>query len=152
MLLAVIVMVAAFFFFRTYTYYRQLAATLAQTDRDVRFLARQQQEMEKKARILTRVKSFVQHAQAVGLDKQRWETYEVEIKEQVTFPEAREILSQTGNAGSFYFLPVYLRMTKDSPEGKNSPPGTKEGSRDASGEKKGDVSMDLKGTFLVHRP
>ncbi|MBW2095135.1 MAG: hypothetical protein JRI80_09620 [Deltaproteobacteria bacterium] len=148
--LAIIVVVAAFLFFGTYGRAQRLHARLAQADRDLRLLSKQQKEMEAKARILARTRSFVQRAQALGLEKERWDTYEVEIKEPVSFPEAREILSQTGNAGSYYFIPLYIHMTRDPSQmkGVSGPEKTAQGN-DASGLKKGDVFMDLKGTFLV---
>jgi len=148
--LAVILVVAAFLFFRTYGRFQRLHAGLVQADRDLRVLSRQQKEMEAKVRILAREKSFVQKAQALGLVKERWDTYEVELKEPVSFPEAREILAQTGNAGSYYFIPVYLHMSTDLSrmEGGSGAEKRPQGNN-ASGPKKGDVLMDLKGTFLV---
>jgi hypothetical protein len=148
--LAVIVVAAAFLFFRTYGRYQWLHATLTHADRELRLLSRQQKEMEGKARILAKTRSFVERAQALGLEKDRWDTYEVEIKEPVTFPEAREILSQTGSAGSYYFIPLYLHINTDLTQMKEvSGSGKTPQASDASGPKKGDVFMDLKGTFLV---
>jgi hypothetical protein len=148
--LAIILVVAAFLFFGTYNYYLRLHTTLTQVDRELRFLSRQQKEIESKARILARARPFVERARALGLEKNRWDTYEVEIKEPVTFPEAREILSQAGSTGSYYFAPAYLHMTRDPAEMKETlRSGEKAQENGASGEKKGDVLMDLKGTFLV---
>lgn len=148
--LAVILVATAFLFFRTYGRYQWLHATLTQADRELRVLSMQRKEMEAKARILAKTRSFVKRAQALGLEKNRWDTYEVEIKEPVTFPEAREILSQTGSAGSYYFIPLYLHMNTDLSQMKEAAgSGKTPQSSDASGTKKGDVFMDLKGTFLV---
>jgi len=148
--LAVIVVVAAFLFMGTYSRYQRLHATLGQADRELRILSRQQAELQAKNRILARTRSFVERAKSLGLERNRWDTYEVEIKEPVTFPEAREILSQTGSGGSYYFIPRYLHMTKDLSQMKEGAGSAKTAKPDdASGPKKGDVLMDLKGSFLV---
>lgn len=149
-LLAVILVVAAFLFFSTYGRFQRLHAGLVQDERALRLLSRQQKEMQAKARILARERSFVQKAQALGLVKERWDTYEVELKEPVSFPEAGEILAQTGSAGSYYFIPFYLHMSTNLSRMKGGSGAEKTPrANNASGPKKGDVLMDLKGTFLV---
>lgn len=148
--LAIILVVAAFLFFGSYGRYHQLHARLTRSERELRQLSRHQREIEAKARILEKAKAFVNRARALGLVRERWDRYEVEMKEPVTFVEAGKILSQTGSAGSYYFIPVSLRMTRKLSDKKEARSGLKsEGANTASGDKNGDLFMDLKGTFLV---
>jgi hypothetical protein len=149
-IVAVLFAVATYLFLGSLGRYRQLNARLHQSERDLRILVRQRQEAEKKSHILSKTKAFLEKAHALGFDKTRWDTYEVEIKDSVTFSDARQVLEQTGSSGPYYFIPVYLHMTRTLP-GMKTPQGAGKirQSEDASGEKKGDLMIDLKGTFLV---
>jgi hypothetical protein len=149
-IVAALFVATACFFLNSLGRYRQLNARLRHSERDLRILVRQRQEAEKKSQILAKTKAFLEKAHALGFDKTRWDTYEVEIKEGVSFSEAREMIAQTGSAGPYYFIPVYLHMTRNLP-GMEAPPGAEKSrqSDDGSGEKNGDLMLDLKGTFLV---
>ncbi len=149
-IVAALFVATSYFFLGSLGRYRQLNARLRQSERELRVLVRQRQEAEKKSHILSKTKSFLEKAHALGLNKSRWDTYEVEKREAVTFSEVREILAQTGSSGPYYFIPVYLHMSRNPP-GMKAPPGAEKGKQreDVTATKEGDLMLDLKGTFLV---
>jgi hypothetical protein len=148
--LAVALAATAYFFLGTFAKYLQLRAEFGSSQKTFKLLQMRERELDRKRRILARVKSFVDKARALGLEKYRWDTYEVEIKEPVTFEKAAEILNQTVNTGSYYFKPVYLHITKDlkaAGETDNAENPPKSGMMAASGN--GDIYLNLKGSFLA---
>ena len=124
---------------------------LGQAVRQVRLLKHHEREQAKNRRILSRVERFVARAKALGLERKYWEDYEVNIDEALSFPEARRILSQTSNTGSYYFMPIALNIKKDSPSGSGPGPMAGPPNTNNSKEKKGDISFILKGKFVVRQ-
>lgn len=106
--------------------------------------------MERKERIMVKVNNFINRAKSLGLEKERWAFYDINIEEPVSFSEAEKILSQTINSSAYYFKPVTLHVkTKIEPD-KNAriykSPST---SADSPETKKADILLTLRGAFLV---
>jgi len=119
-------------------------------------IKRIKKEVARQQRILARVRAFVEKAEAFGLVKDRWDRYDVEIQESITFPELRQILEQTVSKASYYFEPSSLYISKAKPEsarGEPVEPGKKK--RVPSGgtteKQKADLFLKLRGYFLVRR-
>jgi hypothetical protein len=125
---------------------------LNNTTRELQLLKQLRSEQDRKSRILGRVRYFVERAKELGLERQTWDYYEVGIEEPVSFPEAREILSQTQNTGLYYFNPVTLNMRKDLGS-KTGPKAQKHPSISADSEesKEGDIFLGIKGTFVLRQ-
>ena len=122
------------------------------TARELRLLKQHHSEQARKSRILGRVKHFVERAKALGLERHNWDYYEVVVEEPVSFPQAREILSQTLHTGFYYFRPITLNMRKDL--GSEIKPGAqKQASISADSEEtgKGDIFLGLRGTFVLRQ-
>jgi hypothetical protein len=109
------------------------ADTLKQRHRQ---LIRRKPDVEK-------LRRFVEHAEAVGLVKDRWAYYPITIDEAVTFSTAEEVLNQTAPSGAYYFKPSLLHMKKNVE--KND---ADRGDTDGTGK---DILLTLKGSFVVRQ-
>jgi len=120
--------------------------------RQVRLLKQHKREQARKGRILAKVRRFVDQARALGVEGDRWSYYGVNIDEPVLFPESGKILSQTVNTGSYYFKPVALHIKKIlDPETGTGMPKPSSVSADSRETKEGDISLSLRGTFVVRQ-
>ncbi len=106
--------------------------------------------MERKERILERINNFVDKARSLGLERERWAFYDVNIQEPITFPEVEKILAQTANSSSYYFKPLTLhvktKIKSDNGAKQKKPPST---SADSPETKEGDILLTLRGAFVV---
>jgi hypothetical protein len=104
-------------------------------------LKQQKTDVDRKRRILSRVGNFINKGVSLGLEKNKWAVYDVNIEEPFTFPELEHLLGQCTNSSSYYFKPAKFHV-KLPP---SHPP-------DSPSNKGGDMLLTLKGTFLVrHR-
>jgi hypothetical protein len=149
-ILAAVLLATGYFFLGTFGKYLQLRAEFRSSQKTLKLLKAREREIDLKRRILVRVKSFVDKAQTLGLERWRWDTYEVDIKEPVTFAEAADILNQTVNTKGYFFKPVHLHIAKDLKAGGETDHGEnslKSKMPQASGT--GDIYLNLKGSFLA---
>ena len=119
--------------------------------RRIRLAKQQKRELARRKRIIKKEHDIVDRAQVLGIVRDNWDYYNVDIEEPVSYQEAEEILSQTVNTGSYYFKPGTLKIKKDIPHeagNKEEPPSH---SADSRGTKEGDIFLTLKGTFAVRR-
>jgi len=107
-------------------------------------------KIERKRRILHRVKKFIDKADALGLEESRWATYEVNIAQGITFFEMEQILNQCVNTSSYYYRPVSLHI-KTNGESDNNEIEEKPDSKsvESSEDQVGDVLLTLNGAFVV---
>ncbi len=107
-------------------------------------------QLERKRRILSRVKKFVDKADALGLEESRWATYEVNIAQGIAFFEMEQIVNQCVNTPSYYFRPVSLHI-KTNGESDNNEISGKPGLKSAEfpEDQVGDVILTLNGAFVV---
>jgi hypothetical protein len=113
-------------------------------------LNRQQNKRKQKMHTVLRINRFVNNIKSLGLEKEKWAVYHVEIQDAVTFTEIKKILMQCSNAAFRYFKPVsfhmkYLKATENKGEMGN----TRKISEMALKNKTGDILMTLKGAFVV---
>ena len=107
-------------------------------------------QLERKRRILSRVKKFIDKADALGLEESRWATYEVNIAQGIAFFEMEQIVNQCVNTPSYYFRPVSLHIKTNDESDNNEisgKPGLK--SDEFSEDQVGDVILTLNGAFVV---
>ncbi|MEA3436996.1 MAG: hypothetical protein U9R43_11065 [Thermodesulfobacteriota bacterium] len=106
--------------------------------------------LEQKRRVLSRVKKFVDTADALGLAESRWATYEVNIAQGIAFFEMEQIVNQCVNTPSYYFRPVSLHIKTNGESDNNEisgKPGLK--STEISEDQVGDIILTLNGAFVV---
>ena len=102
---------------------------------------RQYSEALRKARIYNRIQRFLHTAKLLGLEKDKWHSYEVMVKEPMSFSEVREILEQCASKEGLFFEPMYLSINKKKREEEE------EGSPQRGNG--GDLFFEMKGRFLV---
>ena len=107
-------------------------------------------QLERKRRILLRVKNFIDKADALGLEENRWATYEVNIAQGIAFFEMEQIVNQCINTPSYYFSPVSLHIKTNGKSDNNEMSGKTDLKPDESLEDQvGDVILTLNGAFVV---
>lgn len=140
---------AAFHYFHTaYQQYSIEKETLKAITVRHRLMQQQQQENQRKQRVVARVNRFSDQAEHMGLRRDRWSSYDVSIAEPMRYPEIRQILNQCTHAGIYYFKPVLFQMTAAAPTDGSRPPKTVP-SGDSEETKQQDAFVSLKGTFIV---
>lgn len=124
-------------------------------ERRVRLLKQQKREAQRKWRILTRVNTFVDKASSLGLVGKKWDTYDVNIQEPVTFFEMEQILNQCLNSPSYYFKPIALHANispeSDGHESDEKIEKKTSSSADSPERKEGDLMLTLRGAFIVRQ-
>ncbi|RLB20328.1 MAG: hypothetical protein DRG73_10380 [Deltaproteobacteria bacterium] len=148
--LAIFFVTTAYFFLGSYNTYILNKEKLKVLTRQVRLLKERQREIERKRRIMVKVNNFINRSRSLGLEKDKWASYDVNIQEPVSFQEAEKILRQTTNSPSYYFKPVTLhvktKIESDKKSKQNKPPST---SADSLETKEGDILLTLRGAFVV---
>ncbi len=110
----------------------------------------QKKELERKTRILTRIRRFVEKAQQVGLEKSKWAFYDVNIEEPVSYTQLDQILGQCVNTESFYFKPAYFHAALLSEKDKQKiSHDSSTDSADSHSTGRSDLMLSLKGTFII---
>jgi len=142
--------ISAYFFLTAYNRYILNREKFKVLTKQIRLLKQQQREMKRKESIMVRVNNLINRARSLGLEKERWAFYDVNIEEPVSFPDAEKILTQTANSSSYYFKPVTLHVkTKTESDEKAKTPKPPSTSADSPETKKGDILLTLRGCFLV---
>jgi len=143
--------VAAQFFTAAFNRHSQNEQNLESLDRQIRLLEQNKREQAQKRRTLAHAKKFINRAKAFGLERHKWEHYDVNIEESVYFHEAMRILTQTANSESCYFNPISLNIKK----GEGADPTVSGQAQTTAGsendKKGGDLLLSLKGTFVVRQ-
>ena len=148
--LAVFFFIAAHFFLKAYNSYILNEEKITALNRQVKFLFEQQRERERTERIMVRVNRFINRARSLGLEKDKWAYYDVNIQEPVSFQEAGKILQQTSNSSSYYFKPVILHVSTNIEPDKNTIQKKPSSiSADSPETREGDILLTLRGGFLV---
>jgi len=119
--------------------------------RRIRLVKQQKRELMRMKRIIKKEHDIVDRAQVLGIVRDNWDYYNVDIEEPVSYQEAGEILSQTVNTGSYYFKPEILKIKKDITRKADNKEESPSHSADSRGIKEGDIFLTLKGTFAARR-
>ena len=110
----------------------------------------QKVRIERKKRILYRVKKFIDKADSLGLEESRWATYKVNIAQGVEFYEMEQIVNQCVNTPSYYFRPVSIYIKNNGESDNNEIEGKSDlKSSEFSEDQMGDVILTLNGAFVV---
>lgn len=101
-------------------------------------------DRQRKWQNILKVNHFVKNAQLLGLVRNKWAVYHVDIQDSVTFTDMKNLLNQCTNGNSHYFKPIsfHIKSTKAMGE-KEKESGM------SSQNQKGDILMTLKGAFIV---
>ena len=147
MVLAIFFFIAAHFFLTTYNRYfinRKKAEVLTL---QARLLKQQKNEAEHKKHGIFRANNFIDRANSLGLEENRWAVYDINIEEPVTFSEMEQILNQCANSSAYYFKPIifYAKTVQELDKEKMK----KAISVKAQETKQRDMLLTLKGVFYV---
>lgn len=124
-----------------YSRYDSLRERQAHLSRQRRLLLQKKEEIGHKNQILSEVQNFLDRAKSLGLEKEKWAVYEVNVQDAMSFAEAEQILSQCAYSTFAYYVPALLEIkTIDSIE-INSP----------GAQKKGDLFITLRGRFIARQ-
>ncbi|MCP4714035.1 MAG: hypothetical protein GY868_02875 [Deltaproteobacteria bacterium] len=83
--------------------------------RRARLLQQQTGEQQRRQLIIKQTKSFVEQSEALGLTRQRWEVYKVDIQKTATLTELNQLLSQCAGTPEYYFKPAVLKIAVETP-------------------------------------
>jgi len=149
-MVALLVMVSAYIFLKEYGRYLARVEKLEAMKVRLRVSRNQLQETTRKHRVFSRVQTFLNRTKSLGLTHKKWATYNVNIEEPVTFDTLEQILNQCNNTPLYYFNPISLQITAtaDSEETPNRT-ANQSGQIILSKEDRGDITIDLKGSFIV---
>lgn len=152
----IIFAVSGYCFLNAYTDYQTAKKNIHILKQQEQFFKFQISELTKKNRVITDADQFVKKATQTGLIKERWDHFSVNLTDaEISFPEFKEILSQTANSKYYYFKPEKLEIKRSGNANETS------GSTFASPESPGinadssegdsDLKVTLKGLFLVRK-
>jgi hypothetical protein len=143
-LLVVLFLVTGRYFltgYQAYIAHKEKKAVLVQK---VRWLTQFQREKEQKLHNIMQINNFINNAKSLGLERDKWAVYNVDIQDTVTFAEMKTILKQCSNADFHYFSPVSFHIKSLKATGDMD----KTSGRTFENET-GDILMTLKGAFVV---
>lgn len=146
---AISFLIGVHFFLSSYNAVRVNQKRLDILTSQVRLLRRNERELVRKKRVMEKVNSFLTKARGSGIERDRWTFHTVNINEGMTFPDAAKILKQAANSASYYFKPTTLYIKKNKGAAGNSklsPPTLVKGKAAPKG---GDLSLTLRGSFVV---
>jgi len=149
--LAILLFVAVQCFTTAFNRHTRKERDLENLKGQVRLLEQNKREQTQKRQALAHVKAFIHRAKTLGLERHKWEHYDVNIEERVYFYEAMRILTQTANSESCYFNPISLNIKKVEgldPTASGPPQASTGSGNDPQGE---DLLLSLKGTFVVRK-
>lgn len=150
--LGIFFFIAAHFFLTAYERCTLIQDTLGVSSGQARLLENHQKELTQKKRNLERANRFVNRARSLGVGRDNWAYYDVNIEEPVSFAEAEKILRQTANSSSYYFKPVRLHIkTRLESDTKGRPDKSGVTSAESQETKQGNILLALRGSFAVRR-
>lgn len=112
-------------------------------------LQRHKKQLERKNLTLGEVRHFLDRAASLGLNKEIWTYYDVNIQEPVTFSAMEEILNQCNNSSAAFYKPISLHIKKITPEKVRSNDRTSSRSHDSRSRPNGDLLITLSGKFIA---
>ena len=141
---------SVYFFIQTYRQFIHTSEKMAALTVRTRVMEQQRTELENKKRVLSRVSDYMVKVNALGLEKDRWTVFDVNVEAPVTFGTMEQILNQCANSASYYFKPVSLRIKTVLAQDKEIPGQTEFTQTSPSNEGgKGDGLLMIKGAFIA---
>ena len=130
-----------YFSLNAYSRYASLRERQAHLSRQRQILLQKKEEIVRKNQILSQVQNFLDRAKSLGLEKEKWAVYEVNVQDAMSFAEAEQVLSHCAYSSFAYYVPALLEIkTVDSL--KTNLPGA---------QKKGDLYITLRGRFVARQ-
>lgn len=152
LILTVGFLVAIHFFLSAYGRYVDQRAEVAAMETRVQQLNRQKLELERKKRTLMQVNRFMAEVRSLGLAKENWTFYNVNIEEPQSFYETQEILRQCAHSTGYYFKPLGLNIrTALATEAESETATPAKPPPVVEGEERGDIKLKLRGAFVARR-
>ncbi len=155
LILSILFLAGAFLFARNFASYMVMDKKIKVAKNKVLAFKQLRREQNRAKRILSRIAQFTEKASSMGLKKEDWRRYDVDISEKVTFTQLKEILEQTVSKSNYYFSASFISISRVPPrvqtsgakptEAPQGGPGT------PGGTEEGDVYLSLKGFFLVRQ-
>jgi len=130
-----------YFSLGAYNRYASLCERQAHLSRQQQLLLQKKEEIVRKNQILSQVQNFLERAKSLGLEKEKWAVYEVNVQEAMSFAEAEQVLSQCAYSSFAYYVPALLEI-KAVDSLKTNLPGA---------QKKGDLFITLRGRFVARQ-
>ncbi len=152
-ILAVIFIVSACFSMNAYTGYVTNREKTELISRRIRVLKQREEKIINSNAIITRLNHFIKKTKTLGLERDNWDIYDVNIRKYLHPGEMEEILNQCANSPAFYFNPLsfHVKRISGTPD-KNIPEvKTPVQGEELSRGKKGDMRVNVTGSFLVKR-
>ena len=143
-ILVVLFLMAGRYFLTNYKAYIEKKEKKTMLVQKIGWLSRLKTEKEHQLHDILRINNFVNQAKLLGLEQNKWEVYNVDIEDTVTFPQMKAILKQCSNSNFHYFRPIsfHIKSLKASVgDGKTSGKTFEN--------ETGDILMKLKGAFVV---
>lgn len=123
--------------------YQQVIAARGEKEnleRQVRVLRKHQQDRARYDEIMAEFQQFIGQAREYGVTSEHWATYDVTLRESMSFEEAARILMQTAKTDSYYFKPQTMSLRRGAPQKGSGGPATG-----------ADLSFALQGVFYVRQ-
>jgi len=143
-LLVVFLLMVGRYFLNSYQGYVVHKDKKAVLVRNIRWLSQLQSERKLKLHSIMRINNFVNNAKLLGLEQNRWDVYNVDIENAVSFSQMKTILKQCSNSNSHYFRPVSFHIKSLKATGNYEKVPGKIFENEA-----GDILMRIKGEFVV---
>jgi hypothetical protein len=109
-LLTLVFWCITYFFTQSYRQFVHLNEKVANLTVRTKLMEQQRAELQAKKRVLSRVSGYLAKVKTLGLQKDDWTVFEVNVEAPVTFGTMEQILNQCANSASYYFKPVSLRI------------------------------------------
>ena len=132
---------AGYYALNAYSRYDSLRERRAHLARQQRLLLQKNEEIIRKNQILSQVQEFLDRAKSLGLEKEKWAVYEVNVEDAMSFADAQQVLSQCEYSTFAYYVPALLEIKTT-----NSLKTDSTGAR-----KKGDLFIALRGRFVARQ-
>ena len=147
--LAIFFFIGAHFFVTAYNRYALNLKKAKVLTVQARMLTQQKNEAVRTEHNIFRANNFIDKAKSLGLERNRWAVYDINIEKPVTFSEIEQILNQCANSSAYYFKPIifYAKAVRELDKNKMK----KAISIDSQEAKQGDMLMTLKGVFYVRQ-
>ena len=111
----------------------------------VRLLRAQKEEMERKVNAIERVNTFVERAESLGLVKNKWAVYNVDLQEKLNNADMEQVVAQCANTDAYYFKPRLLQITYGGTTDAGGPGNSASGASASLPE--GTLALKLRGAF-----
>lgn len=112
--LTVCFLMAVFYFLTSYDRYQKVSQTHDLLSAKVNALFKNKRDADRNKSVHADINNFIEKAYALGLEKKRWATLEVDLDTKVSFAEMAQLIDQCANTSAYYFRPGKLHLQSDA--------------------------------------